>query len=99
MTPEEIYQGWYVGLAVAAVVVVVVAALLITVIALCRRIAALAQAALGLVEKIEQNTKPIWSINATNKIAGDLLQGARAIEGNARAIVRALSQTDEDRAA
>ena len=99
MTPEAIFQGWYVGLAIAAVVVVVVAALLITVIALCRRIAARAQAALGLVEKIEQNTKPIWSINATNKVAGDLLQGARAIEGNARAIVRALTGADKNRAA
>ena len=55
--------------------------------------------ALGVVAEIEQNTKPIWEINATNKVAGDLLAGAKAIEANAGAIVGALSAADKNRAA
>ena len=81
------------------VIVIAAAALLSTMIVLARRIAALAQTALGVVAEIEQNTKPIWQLNATNKVAKDLLTGAQAIEGNASAIVGALSAGDKRRAA
>lgn len=94
MTSQEIYQWWFVWLAVSGVIVVAAAALLITIILLARRIAALAGTALAVVKQIEQNTKPIWQLNATNKVAKDLLAGATAIEGNAGAIVKVLTEAD-----
>ena len=99
MSAQEIYQWWLVWLAVATLIVVAAAVLLITIIVLARRIGALAATALAVVEEIEQNTKPIWQLNATNQVARDLLGGARAIEGNAGAIVQALGEADQRRAA
>ena len=94
MTSQEIYQWWFFWLAVSGVIVLAAATLLITIILLARRIAALAGTALSVVEQIEKNTKPIWQLNATNKVAKDLLAGATAIEGNAGAIVKALAEAD-----
>ena len=99
MSTQEIYQWWFIWLAIAGTIVVAAAALLITIILLARRIAALAGTALEVVEQIEQNTKPIWQLNATNKVAKDLLVGAKAIEGNAGAIVGALTEADRCRVA
>ncbi|MEO5844332.1 MAG: hypothetical protein ABIQ33_05775 [Caldimonas sp.] len=99
MTAEQIYTGWYVWLGVAGIVVVLAAALLITIIVLARQIAALAATGLAVVEQIEQNTKPIWQLNATNHVAGQLLGGALAIEANAVAIAGALSAGEQRRVA
>ncbi len=99
MSAAGIYQWWTVWLIVAGVIVVAAAALLITIVLIARRIASLAQTALTVVEEIEQNTKPIWQLNATNHVAKELLGGAKAIEGNAHAIVGALTHADRSRAA
>lgn len=99
MTAQEIYQWWFIWLAIAGTLVVAAAALLVTIIVLARRIATLATTALGVVEQIEQHTKPIWQLNATNKVAKDLLAGARAIEGNTGAIADALGEADRRRVA
>lgn len=99
MSAQEIYQWWFIWLGVAGIIVLAAAALLITIIVLARRIGVLAASALGVVEQIEQNTKPIWQLNATNKVAKDLLAGAQAIESNAGAIVGALSASEQRRAA
>ena len=99
MSAQEIYSWWYLWLGAAGVIVVAAAALLIVILLLARQIAGLAQTALAVVEEIEQNTKPIWQLNATNHVAKDLLAGAKAIEGNAGAIVAALASADRSRAA
>ena len=99
MTGEQIYGWWFIWLAVAGVVVVLAAALLITILVLARQIAALAATGLTVVGAIEQNTKPIWQLNATNHVAGQLLVGAEAIESNAVAIVDALSAGEQRRVA
>ncbi len=99
MNAQEIYSWWYLWLGIAGVIVVAAAALLIIIIVLARSIAGLAQTALGVVEEIEQNTKPIWQLNATNRVAREMLAGAKAIEGNAGAIVGALTKDDQARAA
>lgn len=99
MSSDEIYFWWFVWLAIGGAIVVAAAILLITIILLARRIAKLAGVALDVVAEIEQNTKPIWEINATNKVAGELLTGAKAIEANAGAIVGALTAADKNRAA
>lgn len=90
MTAQEIYGWWYLWLGVAGVIVVAAAALLITIVVLARQIASIAAIGITVVEQIEQNTKPIWQLNATNHVATQLLGGAQAIEANAGAIVAAL---------
>ena len=99
MTAAQIYGWWGLWLGVAGVVVVAAAALLIAIVVLARQIAGLAATAITVVEQIEQNTKPIWQLNATNHVAGQLLGGAQAIEANAGAIVGALSAGEQRRAA
>ncbi len=96
MSADTIYRWFVIWLAIGGVIVVAATALLITIIVLARRIAALAAIALEVVGQIEQNTKPIWQLNATNKVAKDLLDGARAIEGNAAAIAGALDADRRD---
>ena len=99
MSAQEIYNWWTLWLGVAGVIVVAAAALLIAIIMLARQIGALAATGLAVVEQIEQNTKPIWQLNATNHVAVELLGGAQAIEGNAVAIAGALAAADQRRAA
>ncbi|MDQ3040498.1 MAG: hypothetical protein M3R16_11965 [Pseudomonadota bacterium] len=91
MSADEIYHWWFLWLTIGAVLVVAAAALLITIVVLARRIAALAGVAIEVVEAIEQNTKPIWQLNATNHVAGELLGGAQAIAANAEGIATALT--------
>jgi hypothetical protein len=90
---------WILAFAAAGLVVLVVAILLLTIIALCVRIRGLAGTALGVVREIEEKTRPIWGLSTTNKLALELLAGARAIDGNARAIADTLTQADKNRAA
>ena len=99
MSAQEIYGWWFLWLGVAGSIVVAAAALLITIIVLARQIAALAAVGITVVEQIEQNTKPIWQLNATNHVAAQLLSGAQAIEANAGAIVGALTEGERRRAA
>lgn len=99
MSANEIYQWWYIWLAIGAVIVVAAAALLITIIVLAHRIAALAKIAIGVGLEIETNTKSIWELNTSKKVAVNLLEGATAIENNAGAILNALSKTEDDKAA
>ena len=79
MSAQEMVGWWTLWLGVAAVVVLAAAALLITILVLARQIAALAAVGIAVVEQIEQNTKPIWQLNATNHVALQLLGGAQAI--------------------
>ncbi len=99
MSAQEIYQWWTIWLTIGGAIVVAAAVLLIAIIVLARSIAKLAATALDVVQDIEQQTKPIWQLNATNKVARDLLGGARAIEGNAGAIANALAAGEQRRAA
>lgn len=99
MSAAEIYGWWSVWLGVAGVLVVAAAALLITIWVLAHRIGTLAAAALGLVEEIEQQTKPIWQLNTTNRVAGQLLGGAQSIEAHVGTIAASLAAGDEQRAA
>ena len=99
MTAQEIYFWWWIWLAIGAVIVVAAAALLIAIIVLARQIANLAGTAIGVVEDIERNTKPIWQLNATNQVAARLAGGAKAILGNAGAIAGALTSADRSRVA
>lgn len=99
MNASEIYQWWFIWLAIGGVIVVAAAALLITIIVLAHRIATLAKTGIAVLLEIETNTKSIWELNASKTVAGKLLEGATAIEKNAGAILNALSKTEDDQAA
>ncbi|MDU8944317.1 hypothetical protein [Ovoidimarina sediminis] len=90
---------WTLGFVVGVVVVLVVALLLIGILMQARRIRGLADAAAGIVAEIDANTRSVWALKNTNAVAADLLEGARAIDTNAAAIVKAVSHEDETTAA
>ena len=90
---------WTLGFIVGAIVVIVVALLLIGILMQARRIRRLADAAAGLVAEIDTNTRSVWALRNTNAVASDLLDGARAIDANAEAIVKAVSHDTETSAA
>ena len=98
MAAEE-QMLWYVGFAIAGAVVVVVAVLLLAIIFQCRRIVRLAGTAVVVVREIDRNTRPIWLLNATNRIAGELLGGAKAINKNMGLIVDALTKGSQAKVA
>ena len=81
---------WSVGFILAVVVTVVVVALLLGIILQARRILALAKTASAVVAAIDTNTRSVWALRDTNIVAGQILDGAKAIEGNAGAIVGAV---------
>ncbi|MGI9433679.1 MAG: hypothetical protein ACR2Q4_02415 [Geminicoccaceae bacterium] len=87
---------WTLGFALGLVVVVIVAALLIGILYQARRIRRLALAASDIVGDIDLNTRSIWALRDTNAVANQLLEGAKAIEGNSAAMVAAVGQTHRD---
>lgn len=91
MTAEAIVSWWILWLVVGAVVVVAAAALLLTIIVLARQIAGLAGTALGVVGEIEEQTRPIWQLETTNRVAGEIAGGAEAIADNTEAVATALT--------
>lgn len=82
---------WALGFLVGLVIVAVVALLLIGILLQARRIHGLAKTASAVVAEIDNNTRSVWSLAATNAVAKDLLDGAKAIDSNASAIVAAVS--------
>ena len=82
---------WTLGFVVAGIVVAVVAALLIGILMQARRIQKLAGAAVGLVGEIDANTRSIWALTQTNQVAGQILEGAQAIDRNAGEVAAALT--------
>lgn len=99
MSANEIYQWWFIWLAIGGGIVVATATLLITIVIVAHQIAVLAKTTIAVLLDIETNTKSVWELNTSKKVAGDLLGGATAIEDNAVAILNALSKTEDDQAA
>lgn len=90
MSKSEFLDWWYLGLGIAAVVVVIVAVLVVAIIVTARQILANATRALAVANEIVANTAPIWELERTNRVAGQMLDGARAIETHAGQIAEAL---------
>lgn len=82
---------WTAGFLIGIVVVLVVATLLIGILLQARRILKLAKTASSVVADIDQNTRSVWALRDTNTVAGQILDGAQAIDDNAATIVAALS--------
>jgi hypothetical protein len=93
----ELYTDWLIGLGIAALIVIIAAALLIAVWSAARRILRLAEAALGLVVQVKDNTQSIWELENTNDTAQAILQGAENIEKHAGAVAEALHEADQQK--
>ena len=94
MEEATLYHTFYLSLGLATVLIIAAAALLILVWLAARRILRLATAALGLVEQIKANTDSIWGLEQTNKVAVDILDGAKAIETHAGMVVEAMHEAE-----
>jgi hypothetical protein len=95
MNDAEYYNLFYIGLAIAGAIVVIAAVLLILILVAARRILKLANAALGIVVNIKQNTLSIWELQNTNHTAIDILNEADTILSNAGAVATALHETEK----
>ncbi len=95
MNDAEYYNLFYIGLAIAGAIVVIAAVLLILILVAARKILKLANAALGIVVNIKQNTLSIWELQNTNHTAIDILNEADTILSNAGAVATALHETEK----
>jgi len=94
MDEATLYTNYYIGLGIAVVVILAAAVLLLLVRSSAKRILKLATAALGLVVNIKENTNCIWGLETTNAVAGDILEGAKAIESHAGLVAQALHEAE-----
>jgi len=88
---------WMLGFIAGGAVVVVVALLLIGIIYQALRILRTARVAADVVGQIDANTRSVWALRDTNKVAVQIVEGAQAIDSNAATIVRALSGAHGER--
>lgn len=95
MNDAAYYKEFYIALAIAGAIVVIAATLLILIWVAARRILKLANAALGIVIRIKQNTLSIWELQNTNHKAVDILNEADTILSNAGAVATALHETEK----
>lgn len=92
MTDQQLWSAWQLWLGVAAVVVALAAALLVAIIATARGIVAEAIRARAAAEAIRTNTLPIWALQTSNEVAGELLTTVRSIEAHGGALADALTR-------
>ena len=92
MTNSELYTTFYWSLAIGAVVVLLAAALLIAILLVARSILNHAGEALEAAESIAGDTRIIWALDDTNRIAGEILETTASIEAHGGAIVGALHE-------
>ena len=95
MNDAQYYNEFYIGLAIVGAIVLIAAVLLILIIIAAKRILNLANAALGIVINIKQNTLSIWELQNTNHIAVDISNEADTILNNAGAVATALQETEK----
>lgn len=95
MNDAEYYREFYIALAIAGAIVVIAATLLILIWVAARRILKLANAALGIVVNIKQNTLSIWELQNTNHKAVEILNEADTILGSAGAVANAFQETEK----
>jgi hypothetical protein len=91
---EELYNQWYIGLAIAVVIIVIAAILLIMIWMAAKRILKLANAALDLVIQIKENTNSIWELQDTNKVAVSILNEAKNIRDHAGLVAGSLEEVE-----
>jgi acid phosphatase family membrane protein YuiD len=76
-----VLTGWYVGLAIAAVVIAIVVVLVAMILGLARRIGYQARAIEEALDEARVNTFPLWDVEKVNDGVRSITKGA----GQARA--------------
>ena len=69
-------NGWILGYVIGAVVVVIVVVLLLLMIRGARRVAGKAEAIVGALNDVRDNTEPLWQLGATVKTAERIVAAA-----------------------
>ncbi|MEO8193202.1 MAG: hypothetical protein ABI681_05080 [Gemmatimonadales bacterium] len=90
MADADLWRAWWLWMGVAALVIVIAAMLLVTIWLTARSILAHARRALAAAEKIRENTMPIWALDTTNEVAGEILETVQSIEAKGGLLVEAL---------
>ncbi len=92
MNDQQLWSAWQFWLVVAVIVVALAAALLIAIVVTARAIVAEAVRARAAAEAIRTNTLPIWALQTSNEVAGELLQTVQSIEAHGGALAAALTR-------
>ncbi len=90
MSDADLWFAWKIWMGVAAVVVLIAATLLIVIWRTARGIYAEAVRALAAAERIREYTMPIWALETTNDVAGELLATVQQIEQTGGSLAAAL---------
>ena len=90
MTDADLWASWRLWMGVATVVILIAATLLIIIWRTARGIHTEALRALRAAERIRESTMPIWALDTTNDVAGDILATVQHIEANGGALAAAL---------
>lgn len=93
MTGADLWGAWRIWMAVAVVVILIVAVLLIAIWLTARSILAHAVRALAAADRIRSQTAPIWALQSTNTVAGELLDTVEHIEQLGGKLAEALEST------
>jgi len=90
--PEDaaLLATWEISLVFATVVVLRVAVLALIILATAARIKRDALRALGAGGRVREHTMPLWHLETTNQVAGELLDASRSIRAHAEALAGAL---------
>lgn len=90
MSDAELWSAWRLWMALAVVIILVAAVLLIMIWRTARGILAEALRALKAAERIREQTQPIWALETTNEVGGELLETVQRIEQKGGALAAAL---------
>jgi hypothetical protein len=92
ISDSTLYTVWAIVLIISAVIILVVALLLIMIWLATRSIERYALQSLQAAQQIAENTKPIWDLQETNRVAGLLLQEAQSIAQGGTALANAVDK-------
>ena len=92
MSDADLWRAWQLWLGVAVVVVALAATLLIAIVVTARGIVVDAVRARNAAEAIRVNTLPIWALQTSNEVAGQLLTTVQSIESHGGALAAALTR-------
>ena len=92
MSDVDLWRAWQLWLGVAVVVVALAATLLIAIVVTARGIVVDAVRARNAAEAIRVNTLPIWALQTSNEVAGQLLTTVQSIESHGGALAAALTR-------
>lgn len=93
MSNSQLFTVWGISLVIAAVVVLLAAALLITILLVARSILRHGTEGLQALETIAGDTRVIWALAETNRLADEILTTTESIGARGGRIVDGLHAT------